>query len=413
MVIESGLLARLSPLVDASRDQGAPLGVLMVGLQGLRELRIRSGYGAAGELVERAGALLREALRPGDEVVELGRGDFAVLLPNLRDGQHALLAASRLLRQFEQPVVAGGQPVLASVAVGIAMCPEHADQPERLCRQAEQAMLMARHEPDRMRLCGDCPAAPGIDPADLLEAIRAGQLEMHLQPVLDIRRKAIIGAEALARWSHPVRGPVSPAVFVPVAENSGMISQFTRWAINASLQHAAEARAQGLALTISMNLSATAFAERGLVEQILGALRLWDAAPKDLVVEVTETAIVADLQRGAVQLKRLNAEGIRVSIDDFGVGNASVAYLKQFPATEMKIDQSFVTHMLGDLRSMQLVKAMIGFAHTMGMRVVAEGVEDTDTLQALADLNCNLAQGYGIGRPQPAAEFIAEFARKR
>ena len=131
-------------------------------------------------------------------------------------------------------------------------------------------------------------------------------------------------------------------------------------------------------------------------------------APRDLVLEVTETAIVADVRRGANQLRQLNAAGVRVSIDDFGVGNASVSYLKEFPATEMKIDQSFVTGMLGDLRSLQIVKAMIGFAHQMGMRVVAEGVEDAATLEALGDLNCNLAQGWAIGKPKPAAEYMAE-----
>ena len=179
-------------------------------------------------------------------------------------------------------------------------------------------------------------------------------------------------------------------------------------AINACLQQVSEARKLGLDFPIALNLSATAFAERGLVEQLLGGLTLWDVAPRDLVLEVTETAIVADVRRGAHQLRQLNAAGVRVSIDDFGVGNASVSYLKQFPATEMKIDQSFVTGMLGDLRSLQIVKAMIGFAHQMGMRVVAEGVEDEATLEALGDLNCNLAQGWAIGKPQPAAEFLAE-----
>lgn len=412
MMMRNGSLPeRVASHLEDSRVTGRPLGVLCLGMQGLRQLRIRAGYQAMDALLAEAATRVREVLRPGDELVELGSGDFALLLPGLRDASHAMLAASKLLRQFEAPIVADGQPVLAAVAVGVAMYPEHGDSAELLCRQAEQAMLQARLLPDRMLVGGSPVQSAAVDPAELLEAISAGQLQMHLQPIMDLRQRKVVGAEALARWQHPGKGAISPGVFIPVAEASGMISQFTRWSINACLQTVADARAAGLPLAVSMNLSATAFAERGLVEQLLGALKLWNAEPRDLVLEVTETAIVADIQRGATQLRQLNAAGIRVSIDDFGVGNASVAYLKEFPATEMKIDQSFVTGMLGDLRSLQMVKAMIAFAKQMGMRVVAEGVEDANTLEALGDLGCNLVQGWAVGRPEPAGELIARLAR--
>lgn len=403
----------LAPLVDEAVSSGRPLALLMLGLQGQRRFRIEQGHEAAATLARRVGELAGEVLRPGDLIVPVGAADFALALPGIGDGNHALLAAARLLRQFEAPLDVMGRPVLAPVAVGVALCPEHGHDAAWLLRHAEAALLEARAAPDHMIVCRERLPESGIDPAELLEAIHGGQLSLHLQPQWDLRRKRVVGAEALARWEHPTRGVVSPGVFVPIAERSGMIGQFTRWSINACLQHVAEARQRGLELPISLNLSAVAFAERGLVEQLLGAISLWNVSPRDLVIEVTETAIVADLARGAVLLKRLNAEGIRVSVDDFGVGNASVSYLKQFPATEMKIDQSFVTHMLGDLRSMQLVKAMIVFAQQLGMRVVAEGVEDADTLQALADLNCNLAQGFGVGRPVPAAQFIEDLARAK
>lgn len=408
-----GLPERLASHVEDSRATGKPLGVLCLGMQGLRQLRIRAGYAAMDDLLAEAGKRVREVLRPGDELVELGSGDFALVLPGLKDGSHAMLAASKLLRRFETPIEADGQPVLALVAVGVAMYPEHADSAEALCRQAEQAMLEARLLPDHMLLGGTPLQVHGVDPAELLEAINGGQLAMHLQPILDVRQRKVVGAEALARWQHPTKGNISPGVFIPVAEGSGMISQFTRWSANACLQIVAEAREAGLTLPVSMNLSATAFAERGLVEQLLDGLKLWNVEARDLVLEVTETAIVADIQRGAHQLRQLNAAGIRVSIDDFGVGNASVAYLKEFPASEMKIDQSFVTGMLGDLRSLQMVKAMIAFARQMGMRVVAEGVEDEDTLQALGDLGCHLVQGWAVGKPMPADEFLRETLNAR
>ena len=411
VIVRNGSLPELlAPRLEAAMAEGQSLGVMCIGMQGLRRLRIHAGYETVDDLLRQAAERLAAILRPGDELVELGSGDFGVFLAGLKDSQHALLAAARVQRLFESPFQAAGQPVLALVSVGVALCPEHGDEPELLCRQAEQAMLQARNEPDHMLVCKSRITPEGVDPADLLTAINEGQLSMWLQPILDLRRRKIVGAEALARWQHPQKGDISPGVFIPVAEGSGMISHFTRWSINACLQLVADARSRGLDIPIALNLSATAFAERGLVEQLLGGLNLWGVAPRDLVLEVTETAIVADVRRGAQQLQQLNAAGVRVSIDDFGVGNASVSYLKEFPATEMKIDQSFVTGMLGDLRSLQIVKAMIGFAHQMGMRVVAEGVEDKATLEALGDLNCNLAQGWEVGKPKPAAEFMDELA---
>jgi diguanylate cyclase (GGDEF)-like protein len=396
----------MQPHVAASLGEARALGVLMLSVQGLRQFNIQHGYESGEQLVARVRGLVSETLRPGDVVVQVAPGDFILMLPGIRDGNHALLAASRVLRQFEQTLDVNGRPVLASVAIGAAVCPEHGSTPDALCRQAEAALVEARTSSDRMAISPAPQMSEPIDPAELRDAIANGQLEMHLQPIWDLQAGRICGAEALARWQHPQRGPVSPAVFVPMAESSGLISEFTRWSVNASLQHAVEARRRGLDLPISINLSAAAMAERGMVEHLLGALRLWSVPAEAVVIEVTETAIIGDFEKGADILGRLNSEGVQISIDDFGVGNASFAYLRQFPAKELKIDRSFVTGMLGNVRSMQLVKAMIDFAHHIGLRVVAEGVEDRSTLQRLAELQCDHAQGYFIGRPKPAAEFL-------
>jgi len=401
------LFDMMQPHVVASQTEGRALGVLMLGVQGLRNFNIQHGYENGERLVARVHALMLEVLRPGDVVAQVGPGDFVVLLTGIRDGNHALLAASRLLRQFDQSLDVDGRPVLASVAVGVAICPEHGLTPDVLCRHAESALAQARLTPDRMAISPPQAFSESVDPADLREAIQTGQMEMQLQPIWDLQAGRIAGAEALARWEHPVRGAISPAVFVPMAESTGMVGEFTRWSINASLQHAVEARKAGLRIPVSINLSALAFAERGLVEHLLGALRLWGVTPDAIVIEVTETSIIGDLEGGARILGKLSAEGIGVSIDDFGVGNASFAYLREFPASELKIDRSFITGMLGNVRSMQLVKAMVDFAHHLDMRVVAEGVEDRATLQRLAELECDHAQGYAIGRAQGAAEFIS------
>jgi len=406
MIRGSILFDLMQPHVDASLGEQRSLGVLMLGVQGLRQFNIQHGYESGERLVTKVRALVTAALRPGDVVAQVGPGDFIVLLPGIRDGNHALLAASRVLRQFEQTLDVNGQPVLASVAIGAALCPEHGDTPDALCRQAEAALVEARTSADRMAISPAPLLSGAIEPAELREAIASGQLEMQLQPIWDLKAGRICGAESLARWQHPLRGAISPSVFVAMAESSGMIAEFTRWSINASLQHAVEARRRGLDLPVSINLSAAAIAERGMVEHLVGALGLWGVPPEAVVIEVTETSIIADFEKGADILGRLNGEGVLISIDDFGVGNASFAYLRQFPATELKIDRSFVTGMLGNVRSMQLVKAMIDFAHHIGLRVVAEGVEDRPTLQRLAELDCDHAQGWVIGHPKPAAEFF-------
>ncbi len=410
MIRGSTLFKMMQPHVAASVGQRRPLGVLMLGLQGLRQFNIQHGYEAGERLVAKVHSQVQAALRPGDIVAQVGPGDFILLLPDIRDGNHALLAAARLLRQFEQALDVDGRLVLASVAIGAALCPEHGDSPDLLCRQAESALAAARVSADRMAISPTLPASGAIEPAELRDAIASGQLQMHLQPIWDLKAGRVAGAESLARWEHPTRGPISPALFVPMAEAAGMIAEFTRWTINTSLQHAVQARAAGLDLPISINLSAAALAERGVVEHLLGALRLWGVPTSAVVIEVTETSIIADFEKGADILGRLNAEGILISIDDFGVGNASFAYLRQFPAKELKIDRSFVTGMLSNVRSMQLVKAMVDFAHHLGLRVVAEGVEDRSTLQRLAELECDSAQGFIIGRSRPAAELIAELA---
>lgn len=402
------LQQRLQPLADEAAASGRCLGVLLLGLQGLRQFNIQHGYERGERLAAQVLALVREALRPGDQVVVVAPGEMLVLLPGLRDVQHAQLAAARLLRQFAAPLEVMGLPVLANVAVGIATCPDHGTGADVLCRHAEAALVVAAATPDRMAVSEARPLEEGLDPAELRDGLAGGQLVMHLQPLWDLREGRVAGAESLARWQHPRLGAISPGRFVPLAETSGLLPEFTRWSVNATLQHAVQARRAGRTLPISLNLSGGALAERGVVDQLLSALAVWDVPPSDLVVEVTETAIVSNLERGASLLGRLHAAGVRVAIDDFGVGNASFAYLRQFPASELKIDRSFVTGMLGDFRAQQLVKAMIDFSHHLGIRVVAEGVEDRATLQALAAMDCDYAQGYAVGRARPAAEFIAD-----
>lgn len=390
------------------RSHGSRMGLLLVRLLQLREFNILFGYGVGQGLLDAAARLIGSVLRPADQVLRSGEGEFLVLLPDVLSPNHALLAAHRVVRAFQQPLVVEGQGMLATVAVGVAIHPEHDDSAEGLCRRADiaygHALRSGEHaavyEPDDRFL--DVPYAA------LRGALEDGQLQVHLQPIVETRSGRVVGAESLARWSTPALGNIGPDIFVPLAEQTGLIGEMTRWSLNTTLRHASDARFGDRGMHVSLNLSPRVFLDAGVGEQLLGALRLWDIPTRAVVLEVTEGAVMEDPALSAMVLERMRGAGMGIAIDDFGVGQSSFSYLRQFPANEIKIDQSFIRDMVNDRRSAQLVGAMIELAHRLDMRVVAEGVEDEATLKMLASMDCDLVQGFHIGRPQAARDFLAQ-----
>lgn len=392
---------------EQCRDTGGTLGVMLLRLRRFREFNIHFGYENGDRLVAATFALIRQALRPADEVFQVGACDFAILLPDLHNPDHATLAASRMIRLFQEPIAIGDRSILADVAIGVALCPEHGSSPDQLFRCAERAYTSALHSIDRYAVYALAAGELSISHEDLHEAIVNNRLELYLQPLWDLRYGRIAGVESLARWNSPRWGVVEPSLFIPLAEQTGLITPLTRWSLNNSLHHCAKARRMGLDLPFAINLSPRVFSERGIVEQILGALRIWDVAPDAIILEVTETAVMDDPEQSSRLLHRLRAEGLRIAIDDFGIGHSTFAYLQNTPATELKIDKSFVSNMLHDQRAWQLVHSMIELAKNLELEVAAEGVENAEIMQALTGLGCDYVQGYFLGRPQPAAEFLA------
>ncbi len=373
----------------------------------LRVQRHREEHQLFGDYLSMAARTrIRGALRPQDRILPVGDNTFALILPNLRDSGHALLAANRLVRAFREPLLVGDRLQQALPTIGIAMFPEHSDAAEPLCRAAEQAFAQALTSRDRYQLFQ--PESVRVEPpyVDLREAIINNRLEVFLQPLWDIRSGSVIGAESLARWHSDVHGAISPTDFVLLAEQTGLIESLTRWSVNTTLRHAAAARARGQHLRFSINLSPRVFHEPGLVEQFRNAVAIWDVPATDIVLEVTESSVMEDPSLSAIVLGQLRDHGFGISIDDFGIGYSSFAYLKRFPATELKIDQEFVLDIGVNTRSARLVHSMIDLAHHLDLVAVAEGVEDEATLARLRDMGCDLAQGFLFGRPQPAAEFV-------
>lgn len=390
----------------AQAGQDRVTGVMLMRLQRIRELLQVYGYGAGDAIGDAVWTRLGGLLRPRDRLFRVGEYEFVALLPDLHDANHAALAGNRVVRAFHSALSVGGVDMMSSLATGIAVAAGPGATATSMLRSAEHAFSRAIRSSERMAVhVGEEP--PRLVPyGRLREAITANRLEAWLQPILDLRTRRIAGAESLSRWHDAERGMVPPDIFIPMAERTGLISELTWWSINASLRHLSEARSIDPGFSISINLSPRVFGEPGLVEHLSSTLQVWDIPPGAVVLEVTETALMEDPGMSERLLHRLCDHGFGVAFDDFGTGHSSLAYLKRFPATELKIDRAFIQDLPRDARALPLVRAIIDLAHQLQLTVVAEGVEDAESLELLARNGCDYAQGYFIRRPAPAADFM-------
>jgi diguanylate cyclase len=381
--------------------------VLIARMPRYGELAATFGYATLDRVEDAIEAAMRHTLRPIDSVHRVGEGAFAILLPALKASNLAALAAVRLAAAIEQPFEANGQRVLASVTIGIAIAPEHGTEPDALCRNAERACVEAARHVDRFKFYTPTADALTLSDADLRMAIALGHLDLALQPIHALESGRIAGAEALARWQYG-GSAIPPARFVQLAEQSGSIGALTHWSLNTTLRHAATAQAHDPSLFFAVNISPHVLRQPDFVEQVIGALSIWGVPGTGLELEVTESSLMEDPSHSSRVLSRLRDQGIRVAIDDFGTGYSSFAYLRQLPATELKIDISFVSALSRDERVAKVVRSMIAVAHQLDMLVIAEGVEDAETLERLREMKCDLVQGHYMGMPMPAADFVAK-----
>jgi len=398
-------------LAAIERRAGGETGfaVLAVRVCDLREVGIRYGMQRGAEVEAAAERLIRDSLRPVDEVFRAGDDCFSVILPNLPARNHALLATTRLFKAFEQPLQVDGVPWQGRLRIGAAFFPQDGDNADVLWRRAQMALQDATRRGQPHAFYDARDDRFDIDYSELREAIETSQLLTYFQPVWNLRTRRISGVESLARWTSPTLGSVPPDEFVTFAEQSDLIVALTHWSINATLREAAALGDAGLSFAI--NLSASAFAQGALVEQLSDALSIWGVPPASIVAEVTETALVEDLGLTARTLRRLRDMGMRVAIDDFGTGYAAITYLSRFPATELKIDKTLVDPIARDPHAARLADSIIQLAHRLDMTTVAEGIADAKTDRLLTEMGCDHGQGFHLGVPQPAAEFAEHHRR--
>ncbi len=390
---------------------GEPLSVITLDLDRFQQVNDVLGYALGDRLLQAVVARIAAHLRTERELVaRLGGNEFAVLLPGA-DEASARDTAQRITRAFESPLVFDDQMVDLSAGIGIACWPGPADDADTLLSHAEIAMYAAKR-----RLHGAQIYDPSMESSsaaalsllsELRHAVEAGELRLFLQPKLRLDSQAGCGAEALVRWQHPVRGLVPPMQFIPFAEQTGFVRQLTLWIFEQAARYLARPQVRGLGLRISVNLSTRDLMDTDLSTRLGTLMARHGVESGDFCLEITESAIMDDPGRAEAMLNRLSAQGFKLSIDDFGTGYSSLAYLKRLPVDELKIDKSFVMGMAVDAGDAQIVRSTIDLAHNLGLSVVAEGVESAAILEQLRGLRCDEAQGYHIGRPMPADDFLA------
>jgi EAL domain-containing protein (putative c-di-GMP-specific phosphodiesterase class I) len=343
----------------------------------------------------------------------VGANAFTLLIMDLTDQEQAAAVAQRLLAAIAQPIGIEGQSLVLTASIGIALFPEDAQDLAGLTRCAEQAVHVAKgggraqccfyneelnaHAADRLR-----------QEAELRHAIEAGELRLHFQPKVDAASGAVVGAEALVRWQHPVNGLVPPDRFIPLAEETGLITPLTDWVLETACRSLGEWLAAGLrSVPLSINLAASSLAQADLPDRLDVMVRRFGLTPACLTLEITETMLVRNVDAVIALLDTFRERGYSLSLDDFGTGYSSLSHLKRFPIDELKIDRAFVTDAAGGGRNGALAAAIIALGRELGLQVVAEGVETLEQSAFLLGRGCSVQQGYLFSRPVPAAAFEA------
>ncbi len=401
---------RLTQALMLAKRNGQPVGVMMLDLDRFKYVNDTLGHPVGDLVLKEVASRLRGLLRESDTVARLGGDEFAILLLS-GEPERTSTVARKVLQSLETPILIDEQPIDVGTSIGIVYFPEHGEDANMLLRRADIAMYAAKraksgfatydmqleeHRQDHLTLLGE-----------LRRAIDHGELVLFYQPKFNLAKNAVTGMEALIRWQHPTRGTVSPADFIPFAEQTGNIRMITRWVINSAIAQCGAWQAAGHRLKISINISARDLLDKELVPFVAAKLREYDVAPELICAELTESALMEDPAHAGETLAQLHGLGLKLSMDDYGTGYSSLAYIKDLSLDELKIDRAFVSGMSDDAQSAAIVQSTIELGHRLGMIVVAEGVETGLELSTLKEFGCDYAQGYHVCRPMLAADVMA------
>ncbi len=394
--------------VLATASARRPAALLLLDLDGFKEVNDSLGHHAGDQLLRHVGPRLRGALRSSDVLARLGGDEFAVLLRDAGLDQAQELA-ERLRELMLQPFSVEDIRLHVGVSIGVATAPVPAATVQEMLRCADIAMYAAKSGREGVHVYVPDPSTGTGDRLRTMEELRValtdGQLEVHLQPQVSLEDGRVVGAEALVRWNHPTRGLLSPADLLPAAEQAGLLRPLTDTVLELALAAAARWWPQR-SVPVSVNLSAANVTDLDLPGKVALALIRHALPARALTLELVEDTLMADPERGRQVLGELRRLGVRTSIDDYGTGYSSLAYLRHLPADELKLDRSLTADVDTDRRAVAIVRHTVALAHELGLSLVAEGVEDAVTAAVLADLGCDVAQGYAVARPMPVDVFL-------
>ncbi len=402
---------RLEMAINASKRQNEKVGVLFIDLDRFKNVNDSLGHAVGDQLLKETAKRLSATIRTGDTVSRLGGDEFVVLFPKIKDESILADLTIKLRDVLQDPYNLGDISLHITPSIGIAIFPDDGDNVSSLIKNADAAMYLAKEKGrnnyqfytpllnartlDRLRL-----------ESDLRLALEQGGFEVHYQPQIFSKTGNLWGAEALVRWRHPERGLVSPADFIPLAEETGLIIPLGNWVFAQAARQVTEWRRNGLPdLVVAVNISAVQFRKDDFVEHITTILKEEGAVAHSIELELTESILMYDMESSIQTLNYLRDFGFRIAIDDFGTGFSSLNYLRRLPVNVLKIDQSFVREMLTEQASMAIVESIISLAHSLGKETIAEGVETKAELDLLTQRGCRLMQGYYFSKPLPAANF--------
>jgi diguanylate cyclase (GGDEF)-like protein len=389
--------------------EGRELAILIMDLDRFKYVNDTLGHGVGDHVLKAVAARLRELPDGIACVARLGGDEFALLLSS-GDSDWVVALARQIVAVLERPILYQEQPLDVGASIGIAFFPRHGADSQTLVRNADIAMYVAKRNRN-----GHSVYDPSYDTSqqehlsllsELRHAVECGELCLYYQPKVTLADAGVAAAEALIRWVHPTRGLISPAMFIPFAEHTGYIKSLTRWVLGEAIRQCAVWRDQGLELQVSVNISARDLMNRELPDMIEALLAEHAVPARMLCLEITESGFMEDPSHAVKLLDRLAALDVRLSIDDYGTGYSSLSYIMRLPVKELKIDRTFVSHMSDNLNLATIVRSTIELGHSLGLSVVAEGVEDSRGLALLRELGCDSAQGYYLSPPLPAAAFV-------
>lgn len=386
------------------------LAFLLMDLNRFKEVNDTLGHSIGDHLLKSLAARLLAVLQPlGAMPYRLGGDEFAMMTNLLNSAQEAFDVATRVSECLRQPIRVEGISLELGASIGISLFPQHGTDIHQMLRCADVAMYYAKTHGTSVALYASNQDSNNprrlTMMAELGTAIRENQLVLHYQPRIDLRTGACTGCEALLRWQHPKHGMIPPDDFIPAAEMSDIVHPLCQWVLRNALEQVKRWQNEGLSLAVAVNLSTRNLADHQFPDKIAQMLEAYAVAPHLLEIEITESALISDPEQALQVVDRIHQLGIPLAIDDFGTGYSSLSYLKRLPIDTLKIDRTFVKDMRENEADAVIVRSTIALAHSFGLKVVAEGVEDSATLDVLRQLSCDQAQGFGIARPLPIAAF--------